>query len=235
MKIHKLLFPILLSFMFVLSGCSKQNEMTDAIKFKQEYESLNGTIREKDGKKIRTISIDETNPMVYTTDQEILNKIKNKDSFVVYFGFADCPWCRSVLPTLLEVSKTLDISQIYYCDISNIRDTFELDENNQPIQTESGSQAYPELLKSMDSVLKSYALHDEDGNEIQTGEKRIYAPNIVVFINGKAKALTTGTSSLQTDAYMELSEDILQDSYGMILDTLLILTESSACSIEPDC
>ena len=48
------------------------NKNSDAVKFKEEYESLNGTIREKDGKIIRSINIPKNNPMVYSGANEIV-------------------------------------------------------------------------------------------------------------------------------------------------------------------
>lgn len=233
MKLYKRIFASLLCLLFIFSGCTKKE--TDAMKFKQEYESLNGTIREKDGKTIRTISIDEENPILYASDEDIVNKIQNKETFVVYFGFADCPWCRSMVPTLLQVAKDMNVDKIYYCDVKDIRDTYELDENNQPIQTAKGSNAYPQLLEAMDEVLENYTLKDESGNEVPTGEKRIYAPNLVVFVNGQAKALTSGNSEKQSDGYMELSEEILKDSYQMIQEAFQTLSDTSACAVETKC
>lgn len=234
MKLKKYLI-CLLSLLFIISGCTNTDKESDAMKFKTEYESLNGTIREKDGKTIRTIEIDENNPIVYISDEKLVEKINNKDSFIVYFGFNDCPWCRSIVPTMLQVAKDLSIPQVLYCDVKNIRDTFELDENNQPVQTDSGSDSYPILLEKLDSVLEEYTLKDENGNEIKTGEKRIFAPNIVVVINGKAKAMTSGNSELQSDGYMELSDEILADSYNMIKEVFDVYIHPSGCEVETKC
>ena len=52
-----------------LTGCKKEKEnlSTDAIKFKEEYESLNGTTSSS-GKTIRTININKDNPIIYKTE-----------------------------------------------------------------------------------------------------------------------------------------------------------------------
>ena len=52
----------------------------------------------------------------------------NNETFVVYFGFADCPWCRSVLPTLLDVADDLKIDKIYYVDVKEIRNKLDVDD-----------------------------------------------------------------------------------------------------------
>ena len=49
------------------------------------------------------------------TVDEILEKIKNKETFIVYFGYEDCPWCKCVVPILNEVSIEKEMP-IYYLD-----------------------------------------------------------------------------------------------------------------------
>ena len=44
-----------------------------------------------------------------------------------------------------------------------------------------------------------------------TNEKRIYAPNIVVVKDGKAITLTSGISEKQTNGYMELTDEMIED------------------------
>ncbi len=39
------------------------------------------------------------------TVKDMEKEMKDKNSFAVYFGFNDCPWCKKVLPTLNEVAK----------------------------------------------------------------------------------------------------------------------------------
>lgn len=229
--------------LFTLTACnnnsnnSKKNiEETDAIKFKEEYEKLNGTIREKDGKTIRSIDITKDNPFKYKTDDEIVQSINNKETFIVYFGFNDCPWCRSVVPTLIEVAKDLKIDDIYYVDVKEIRDEIQLDSENKAVTKTKGSDGYYKLIEALDNVLDDYELKSDDGEKIKTGEKRIYAPNIVAVVDGKALKLTSGISSKQTDAYMELSDDIKEDMYDNIKKVLEIVIETkSSCEFNSAC
>jgi 23S rRNA pseudouridine955/2504/2580 synthase len=44
-------------------------------------------------------------------------KIENKETFVVYFGFSDCPWCRSVVEELIHVAKDLNVEKLYYAEV----------------------------------------------------------------------------------------------------------------------
>ena len=105
----KLLVLLLVICLIPLFGCEKKKN--DALKFKEEYESLNGTTTYGD-KTVRSVSIDSDNPFIYKETADIVSMIKKGDSFVVYFGFAKCPWCRSMIENLVAVSKELSIKKI---------------------------------------------------------------------------------------------------------------------------
>ena len=66
------------------------------------------------------------------------------------------------------------------------------------------------MLKLWGDLLADYTLTVEE-EEIQVGEKRIYAPNFLYIEKGEALRFTTGISDLQEDARVELSEEILKD------------------------
>ena len=231
----KLLFlsTIILS-LFLLSACTDKN--SDAYKFKNEYESLNGT-KSDSGKEIREIAIDENNPVIYKTAEEIVEMIENNETFVVYFGFSKCPWCRSVLPTLLEVADDLKLTKLYYVDILEIRDVLELNEKNELVTKTKGSDAYYTLLELVDNVLDDYSMTDKNGKKIDTHEKRIYAPNVVGIVNGKADKMTTGISSLQTDAYMDLTEEMVNETYNKFkcVISCVLDNQKATCSLDKAC
>lgn len=238
MKDKKTMFLIIgLLILLVLVGdyflTVKNN--TDAKKFKQEYESLNGTIREKDGKTIRNITIPLNNPMVYITEDEVVEMINNKDTFLIYFGFEDCPWCRSVLPNLIEAANDLGLNKIYYVNIKEIRDTIEL-KDDQLTTTKEGSVGYYQLLELLDNVLDDYTIKDNDNNTISAEEKRIFAPNVVAIINGKAAKITDGISEQQTDGYMNLTTSMNEESYNKFKCIInCILDTKKTCSKEKNC
>lgn len=206
---------LVLSILLILplAGCSK----SDASRFKEEYESLNGEV--SNGKEMRVLNISSKNPFVYKEAKDIVSMIKDGNTFVVYFGFARCPWCRSVLPNLIKVADELDINKIYYVDVLNIRDAIAIDENGNPYKKKDADESYYELLKQLDGVLEDYII-SKDGKEYKTGEKRIYAPNIVVVRNGEVINMTTGVSNLQTDGYMELTDEMNNASYNKIKNNL---------------
>ena len=232
----KKVFVSILFFLLIvgLAGCQTK-EKSDALKFKEEYESLNGT-KSESGKTIRTITIDEDNPFVYKDASDIVNMVQNKESFVVYFGFSSCPWCRSVLPNLIKASNDLGIDKIYYVDVKEIRDTLKIDGDGKVVTESNGTDDYYKLLEIFDSVLSDYSLKDSNGSEIDTHEKRIYAPNIISVVDGKVQELATGISTKQTDGYMKLTNEMNQESYDLIKCAIRCVADSkNTCSPKSMC
>ena len=110
-----LLFGIFLIVAVICAYIKIQNkDITDAIKFKEEYENLNS----KDYKKIE---IPEDNQIKYSNYEEVVEIIENGTG-VIYLGFPECPWCRNAVPVLLEAATETGIETIYYYKcISNIK------------------------------------------------------------------------------------------------------------------
>ena len=235
-KLFMIIVTVLAAIVLVLNiqKVITNNSQTDGIRFKEEYEKLNGKKNEQ-GKKYREITIDSKNKMVYKTTEEVLNLIDKKKSFVLYFGFDTCPWCCSVVPTLASISKELN-QEVYYIDVKDIRDTFELDDDNKPKLVKKGSKDYSKLLEKLEPVLGDYTLIDSDNNEIKVGEKRIYAPSIVSVIDGKAKELTTGISDKQIDGYMKLTKEMEKETYNKIKKVLKQVSDkNNTCYLDKGC
>lgn len=226
-----------LFFLFMLVGCSDNNEevLLDGKKFKKEYEELNGAASY--GENVyQPLELDGDNSIVYKGFLDIVEMMREKKSFVVYFGFSSCPWCRSVVPTLLEVAKDLRLEEFYYVDIHGGRDVLKLGDNGEFITETEASAEYNMLLQRLDAVLEEYTLMDANGNEVSTGRKRIYAPNIISIVDGKPVKMTDGVSELQTDAYMELTEEMLSQSYEEIKEVVKIVSDrEKVCSDDKKC
>lgn len=209
---------VILVLLVALTGCTsgKYNEK-EAVKFKDTYEKLNG---EKIGEhEYRTVSIDKRNPFVKTTDEEIVKKLENKETFYVYFGDPKCPWCRSVIEEAIKISQKEKVYTIYYVNIWDkdfnevVRDKYAINKKGKVEKVSDGTKAYSKLLKAFDSLLSDYTLTDEKGKEVKVGEKRIYAPNFFFVQNGKAVKMTEGISEKQKDPFEKLTNDILKDEY----------------------
>lgn len=236
MRKRSILVLIAVILLIIITGCSsnvKVEDKKDSIKFKEEYESING--KKLYGNTARSLNISSDNPMIYANANDIITMMDNNETFVVYFGFADCPWCRSVLPTLLDVADDLDIDKIYYVDVKEIRNRLDVDDEGNIITVKEGSEGYIGLLKRFDEVLEDYTL-EHDGEEIDSGEKRIYAPNVVSVVNGVAKELETGISDEQEDAYQELTDEMRKETYDKFKCSIkCVLENKNVCSSKNAC
>ena len=208
-----LLLLMFMIFVGILSFKDKKVENvanTDAINFKNEYESLNNVVRAKDGKTIREISIDANNPVDILTEEEAVSflegKLENKTG-LLYFGFPDCPWCRSMLPVLLTTLNNMSISRLYYLNVGSIRDTLALGEKNKVEVKEEGTKGYYRLLELLDDVLDPYYLTNADGKKINTKEKRIFAPTVIAVKDGKVVDIHVGTVESQESGYDPLTQE----------------------------
>lgn len=226
MKKIRNIVVILIVGILLLTGCTKSS----AAKFKKEYESLNGKTATS-GKTIREVSIPENNPIVYQTAEGIVSRMENGETFAVYFGFASCPWCRSMVEQLIKSAQDNNISTIYYVDVYKIRDQYEVDDSGKLTRTEEGTDGYNELLNLLDDVLDDYVITTESGEKIETNEKRIYAPNVVAVVNGVATEMIEGTSSSLKDPYDEITEEMKKESYESFKCLWNCLgTEATMCS-----
>jgi len=231
-KIISILLIVVL--MISVTGCVISNDIKDSEKFKEEYESQNGK-KSKSGKENRKVSISEDNPFVYTTAEEISKKMDNKETFIVYFGFSTCPWCRSIIEELIKCAKDSKVDKIYYVDVLDIRDTKEIDEEGNIKTTKEGTKGYKELIDKMSNVLSDYTTTTEEGEEISLEEKRIYAPNVIAVVNGKATKLEEGISEELKDPYMELTEEMKKYTYNSFKCIFKCLEEAETVCTSKAC
>lgn len=207
-KVLSILIIVLLCVSTI--GCGKE---TDAVKFKKEYENINNKETENKEHKYRELNISKDNPFVYATADEIVKKIDNKESFIVYFGFKECPWCRSVLEEMIHAAKDKNVKTIYYVDVKDIRDVKELAGDGEVKTVKKGTKGYMALVDKLGNVLDEYTLTNKDDEEIEVGEKRIYAPNLVSVSNGEALQLEDGISDDLKDPYSKLTKKIKKYAY----------------------
>lgn len=219
MKKKSFILILLVIVFFTATACSSNEDNKSnkkyAEEFKNDYESINGV--ETSSGVHRSVTLSDDNRFIETTSEEIVKKIENKETFYVYFGSNLCPWCRSVIEMADKISRENDIERIYYVDIWDekgneiLRDKYTLDEENNPVISIKGTEAYEKLLKLLDSKLSDYTLTDEDGNTINVGKKRIYAPTYFYIEKGDAVRTTTGISPKQTNSRAELTDEMLKD------------------------
>ena len=191
-----------------LTGCEN-----DSNKFKEEYESLNGKTFYQNYK-YKDVTIPEDNPIKYSDYKEIIDIVKN-GSGVIYLGYPECPWCRSMVSVLMEAASNTNISTIYYLNMHDVRDEYELSDNNEVKLVREGQEGYQELLEALDEILLDYTLKDSDGVEYSVGEKRIYVPIVIFVHDGTIVDYHMDTVETQTNPMDELTEEEHDELYDI--------------------
>lgn len=177
MKDKKLLiYSIVLALVIVIFVILKlimnnYNKLEDGIKFKTEYEALNNSI---------VMNIDEHNPIKYLTFEEV-EKLFEKGTGVIYFGFPACPWCRNIIPVLFDVARENNINTIYYLNPRELKNN---DFDN-----------YSKLLEILNPYLK-----EEDGKRVFT------VPDVYFIKDGTVVGNHRSTVESQTDPRVSLNE-----------------------------
>ena len=226
MKKFVILF-FMICIITLIVGCQKE---TDAVKFKKEYESLNGKTSVS-GKKIKSINISKDNPIKYSNFDEVL-KIIDKGTGIIYLGFPECPWCRTAIPVLLEAANDYKIDTIYYINVTGKRDEYEVKNGKVVIKKDDngkkviGDKGYHKLLKVLDKELDDYVITDKNKKEYKVGEKRIYVPFIIFVNEGKIVGTHTSTVKSQKNGYDELSDDQYDELNGIYADYIKKLVDN---------
>ncbi|HHW69129.1 MAG TPA: hypothetical protein GX747_02155 [Tenericutes bacterium] len=200
-------------------------KITDSKKFKLEYESINNKANDA-GKKYKKLNISEENPIVYSSLKDIKRILQNGTG-VIYFGFKECPWCRTAVPVLLNAAKEAGVNRIYYFNDFSIRDIKQKDEiTGEIITTQEGSKEYYELLKILGEHASIYSGLEDDTI------KRLYAPTVVFVKSGEILGVHVGTIDSQVDAYVELTDEQykeLKKNYTDYMSKITGVTCEDAC------
>lgn len=224
-KILYIISGISIALVIVLCGFimfkHNKNELTDAERFKEEYEIWNDVETEDKKNKYPSVSIDANNPIVYKSPKEIVS-IMEADEAIIYFGYAYCPWCRNSIETLLEVAKDNNVSVIYYVDIKDIRDEYVFDGTLIPKQTKKGADAYYKIVDILKDELEDYYVTDKNGNQYGTGVKRLLAPTIVKMKNNEIVGIHTSTVETHNNPYEKLTEEQKQELYDIYKEFVVL-------------
>lgn len=136
--IYLIVFAVLILGFVILSFFNKEQNRTneDSLRFKNEYEALNGSI---------PMTISENNPIKYLDFTET-EQILTTGTGVIYFGFPSCPWCRNIIPVLFNTADKNNWDTIYYVN---------------PRELKSNEKNYNKLLE----ILSNY-LRESDGKKV---------------------------------------------------------------------
>ena len=188
------------------------NEVT--LDFKESYEILNGEKNAK-GVDYRVVDIADNDIFKLVDIEKIEDYEEFADLFtgIVLVSDPKCPWCRSVISTAVDTAKELGVKDVYVIHAWDaegkelFRDKYVW--SGDSLKLEEGHPLYNMLIGMPgNEVLDDYTIKNSEGENIILGEKRIYLPSFIYVNKGKIEAFTTGISKLQTEANMELTDEI---------------------------
>ena len=204
-------FLVILIFLLLLTGCRR----TDSILFKNEFEKYNTN------SEYTKVSIPSDNPFFYITDDDLLEKIDNKEDMVVLFGYSKSNDTRNIIDKLIEVSKKENINKIYYLDILDIREDKDVNDNGEIVITKEGSSSYLKIIDELKDYVNEYIIKNTIvGN-------RIYAPSILVIKNKNIEYKNI-------KSYLDTEEDKNKDIEDMII-TILEKYSKNSCDVNEGC
>ncbi len=229
MKSNKIMYIIIgVCVILVIGFCTflilnkKEVVLSDAEKFKQEFESYNGANYSGgyDGELIE-VSIPEDNPFVYKTPKEIVDIMHNEDCYVL-FGYATDPLMRNAIEVLIEALNERNITKVYYVDIEDIRDEYTISFPSE--KTKEGSEAYYDILAFFGDNLEEYLVYDSENNfYYDTGTTRMYSPTFAAIKDYDVVSMHELTVDTQEDIYRELTneeKEVLKEYYLEVIDSM---------------
>lgn len=190
---------LVLAAAIALASCSGGSD--DA--FVNEYEDLNG-VENANGAEHMAMDIPDDHRFVYASEEE-LRELLTDGNGAIYFGFPECPWCRNAVPAMDEAAKTMNLDEIHYLNVYDIRDQKSLDENGEIVVDEEGTDFYYYLLEELGDHAPEYGSLDDPS------ERRISVPLVVAVVNGNVVANHLGTVESQTDPSVPMTDDQHQE------------------------
>ena len=173
-----LIVIILLSQVNTIFGYIKN---PDGVKIEQEFEKLNNKTSE-DEREYPKVNISSKNILRYTSINEIISIMNNKEDAVIYFGYPTCIYCRTAIQVLMDTAKETEIDAIYY------------------LNADESEKYYNELVNIL----------GEELTEEQNGVRKIYIPLVAFIASGKVVSYNKGTLFSQEDPYQELDESQIE-------------------------
>ena len=180
-------------------------ENKDAVKFKEEYESLNNKENSNNKKLYPTVEINKNNPIKYSNYDEIIEILKSGTG-VIYFGSPESALSRVLVGPLLTAAEESEISTIYYLNLKDEAESLMLDDKLNVIVEHEGTKGYFKLVSALDEILSENILISADGDKVSTGKKKIDIPTVVFVKDGEIVGYHVGTVASHEDAYSPLDD-----------------------------
>lgn len=187
----------ILAATLVLGGCTSPGGSGDAA-ITQEYADLNGHATSS-GQQYREVNLMDDHVFTTLNESEAAEFLRTGTG-AIYFGFPECPWCRAAMPVMDEAAKNVDLDQIHYLNVRDIRDTRSLSDDGTVVIEEPGTDAYADILAELGEFAPEY-----EGLDDPT-QRRIYVPLVVAVKEGEVVVSHMSTVDSQTDPFVPMTD-----------------------------
>ncbi|MFT3943385.1 MAG: hypothetical protein QM705_06110 [Ancrocorticia sp.] len=168
--------------------------------FITEYEGLNGQTTSKGDNTYTEMDIPDDHRFINASEEQIRDLLTDGDG-AIFFGFPECPWCRNAVPVMDEAAKAVNLDNIYYVNVLEMRDEKVRNENGEIVTDKEGTEFYYYLLEELGDHAPEYkALEDPT-------ERRISVPLVAIVVEGKVVTTHLGTVESQEDPYVPLTSE----------------------------
>lgn len=206
MKRFRILMLLSALIFGAVAGCSGQSSDS----FIQEYEGLN-TANNSGTQASVHIDVPEDHRFIYADESEVVDFLKNGTG-AVYFGFPECPWCRNAVPVMDEAAKLVNLDEILYLNVRELRDTLSLNADGSVEVENPGSEHYQEILELLGEFAPEY-----EGLE-DPSIRRIYVPLVVVVVDGEIITSHSSTVDSQEDPAVPLDPEQHQELLDIYIE-----------------
>lgn len=162
----------------------------DSLRFKFSYEYIN-YVEYNNGKKIE-VSIPYNNSIKYLKKDKILELVESGTG-ILYLGYNTCPWCRRMLPVLLDVASDKDMD-IFYVDTKG--------------------KDFNRVSKSFYKVMDEYLSVKDDGT------KGLSVPVVYFIKDGKVVNHHVGTVDSYRNAFIKMTDNQRDELYNIYNDMI---------------
>ncbi|MGI6695790.1 MAG: hypothetical protein ACOX6O_06070 [Christensenellales bacterium] len=143
------------------------------------------------------LGIDGDHRFTRATLESIIASIESKETFLVFFGYHSCAWCRSIAPILHDVSQENQI-EIRFVDI--------MDDANR----------YKEDMLTLDAYLEGFTLNYQ-------GRIGVNTPRVSAIKNGQEIAMHVGTFPEHDPYTQKLSTEQTQKLHSIFMEMVVAL------------
>ncbi len=218
--------------LIIIVGCSynsptieKEQNVMDGINFKAEFENAS---QEK-----FQLLIEKENPFKYLNEDNMEGVFQNTN--IIFLGYPESNISRAVVKELLDLSKELEIEDIYYYNVLNNRSQYILTPVSDKKENEDVKEPKYEITKTKEQTksfekiktyLKKYlakqTITDSNGKKYEVPEKTILAPAIVFIKDGKITSYYSNFPKKEQEEFIGFNEKDLKK----LKDNLVKLIEN---------